>query len=136
MLRCCALIAAGCLFAACGCGPSTGSVSGTVAVDGQPLEKGVISFAAAEGTGQPVTADITNGRYSATMQAGKKHVQISAQISVGKRRVSDAPGVPPDDIWEERLPPRFNSESKLEFEVKPGANAKDWETQSIRSAKK
>lgn len=124
------------LVAACGCGPATGTVSGNVTIDGQPLDKGIISFAAAEGTAQPANADITNGRYSATMQAGKKFVQISATISVGKRKISPDPNVPLDDIWEERLPAKFNSESKLEFEVKPGANTKDWETQSNRGAKK
>jgi hypothetical protein len=136
-MRCIGWLAASLfLVAACGCGPATGTVSGKVTIDGQPLDKGIISFAAAEGTAQPATADITNGHYSATMQAGKKFVQISAPISVGKIKVSDAPGAQPDDKWEERLPPKFNSESKLEFEVQRGVNAKDWETQSIRGAKK
>jgi len=131
-----AVLASGCLLlSACGCGPATGTVSGNVTIDGQPLDKGVISFAAAEGTAQPATADIANGHYQATMQVGKKYVQISAPISVGKRK-ADAPGVPPDDIMQERLPPKFNAESKLEFEVKPGANAKDWETQSDRGQRR
>jgi len=37
-----------------------------------------------------VTAEIAGGQYSAAMQAGRKFVQISAQVSVGKRK-SDAP---------------------------------------------
>jgi len=134
-MRCFAWLAASLmLLSVCGCGPATGTVSGNVTIDGQPLDKGIISFAAAEGTEQPASADIANGHYQATMQVGKKFVQISAPISVGKRK-ADAPGVPPEDIWQERLPPKFNSESKLEFEVKPGANAKDWETQSVGGKK-
>lgn len=118
-----------------GCGSSTGSISGNVTIDGQPLDKGTIIFAAAEGTAQPVTADIVNGRYTAKVAAGKKFVQISAPLLVGKRKQYDAPDAPTDDIWEERLPAKFHTESKLEVEVKPGANTKDWETQSIRGSK-
>lgn len=113
-----------------GCGPSTGTVSGTVLMDGQPLEKGLITFTPKEGAEPPVSADIAGGKYSAEMSAGAKLVQISAQVVVGQQKTSAAPDAPLDNIYEEKLPPMYNSASKLELEVKPGANAKDWETKS------
>jgi hypothetical protein len=120
-----------CTLLLSGCGPSKGTVSGTVAMDGQPLAKGTISFNPAAGTEPPVTADIAGGKYSAEMIAGKKIVQISAQVVVGQRKSPSAPPeVPPEDIYEERLPPMYNSDSKLELDVKPGSNAKDWDTKS------
>jgi hypothetical protein len=116
---------------ACGCSPATSTVTGNVTLDGQPLEKGIIAFSAAEGAAPPVTADIVDGKYSAEMVAGKKHVQLSASKVIGTRK-NDSPGAPPDEILEEQIPPKYNSESKLEFDVQPGSNAKDWAVESIR----
>jgi hypothetical protein len=120
---------------AAGCSSKAGTISGTVTMDGQPLDKGTISFAAAEGAAQPVTAEIVNGSYSTKLEAGKKFVQISAPLLVGQRKQYNAPDAPTDDIWEERLPAKFHAESKLEVEVKPGSNSKNWDTQSIRGSK-
>ncbi len=138
MLRDFALIASlstAALATLCGCGPSAGTVSGNVTLDGRPLEQGIISFSAAEGTAPPVTADIVGGKYSAEMIAGKKHVQLSASKVIGTRK-NDSPGAPPDEILEEQIPPKYNSESQLSLDVKPGSNEKDWAVESIRGKRK
>ena len=116
-----------------GCGPATGSVSGNVTIDGQPLDKGVISYSPAEGQSEPVTVEILNGKYATDkMVAGKKFVQISAPKVVGKRKEYEGPDAPLVELTEERLPPKYNSESTLTFEVKPGDNDKDWAVESVR----
>ena len=135
----CALIVA--LALAGGCGRPIGTVSGVVTMDEQPLEKGIISFSAAEGAATesaspPVSADITGGRYSAEMVAGKKFVQISASKVIGTRKQSDAPGAAVDEIFEEQLPPKYNSSTELTLEVKPGGNSKDWAVESIRGKRR
>ena len=105
---------------------------GSVTLDGKPLEKGIIMFSAAEGEALPVAADVIDGKYSTEkMVAGKKHVQLSASKLTGTRK-NDSPGAPPDEMWEEQIPARYNTESTLSLDVQPGSNAKDWAVESIR----
>ncbi len=112
------------LFSACG--PTTGTVTGTVTIDGQPLSGGVISYVPGEGGGAPATANIEEGKYELTTSTGKKFVQISAPIVVGKRKEYEGPDAPLVEITDERLPPKYNSQTELTFEVKPGRSAKDF----------
>lgn len=114
------------------CGPATGTVSGTVQINGSPAASGVISFVPAEGSGEPATAEITSGKYEVQTTAGKKFVQISAPIVTGKRKEYEGPDAPLVEITEESLPPRYNSQTELNFEVQRGANAKDWDLQAER----
>src|SRR5262245_1136654 len=78
------------LLTGCSSGPASATVSGEVKVNGTPVEKGVISFSPAEGSGTSVTGDIKNGRYEVQTTAGKKVVQISAPVVTGKRKDSTA----------------------------------------------
>ena len=119
------LCAAG-LLAGCSSGPASATVSGEVKVNGTPVEKGVISFSPAEGTGKLVTGEIKNGRYEVQTTAGKKVVQISAPVVTGKRKDSDAPNAQWVEITEESLPDKYNSKSELTFDVQAGGNTKDW----------
>lgn len=107
-----------------GCGPGMVSVSGEVKMDGVPLDKGVISFASADGKGTPATSPITNGRYELKIAPGKKKVQISAPKSLGQREGYD--------ITEEQLPAKYHDKTELEYEVTSGSNSKNWEVQSIK----
>jgi hypothetical protein len=109
-----------------GCGPGTATVGGSVTVDGQPLEKGTISYVPADGPGTPAQAAVENGRYDLRTAPGKKLVQISAPAVVGKRKEYNAPDAPLVEVTAERLPERYNSKTELTFEVKPGGNTKDW----------
>lgn len=118
------------LLVLAGCGPKMGTVSGTVTIDSQPLDKGVICFAPAEGSGEAVTGEVNDGHYSLRMAAGKKIVQLSAPIVVGKRKEYDGPEAPLIEITAERLGPRYNSESELTFDTPAGSSTKDWEVAS------
>lgn len=116
-----------CFLPLSACGPSIGTVSGTVKSDGQPISAGVISFVPAEGKGEPATTNIANGQYELQTTTGKKFVQISAPIVVGKRKEYEGPDAPLVEITDESLPPKYNSQSDLTFDVQPGENKKDWE---------
>jgi hypothetical protein len=108
------------------CGPSTGTVRGTVTIDGEPLTGGVISFVPAEATGTPTTANVETGKYELTTSTGKKFVQISAPIVVGKRKEYEGEGAPLVEITDERLPAKYNSQTELTFDVVPGPSTKDF----------
>jgi hypothetical protein len=116
-----------------GCGPVTGTVSGTVTVDGKPAATGVISFIPADNTkAPPVTAEIKAGQYSAEAKTGPKIVQISVPVVTGQRKEYNGPDAPLVDITEESVPARYNSETELVFEVKRGSNQKDWSVESVK----
>ncbi len=115
-----------------GCGAPTGIVTGDITVNGVPLEEGVITFSPADKNGETVTRKVTAGKYEAKMVAGNKFVQISAPVVVGMRKESTHPDAPLIPETEESLPPRYNSESELTLEVKPGMNAKDWNLEKDR----
>lgn len=134
MLRHSSLLAAAALLVVlAGCGPSTGTVSGTVTVNGQPATSGIISFVPADGKTAPVTVEIqSGGQYSAQAVAGAKQIQISIPVVVGKRPEYNGPGAPMIEITEESVPAKYNSETELTFDLKPGANQKDWAVESVK----
>jgi len=118
------------LAAIAGCGSRVGTVSGSVTIDGQPVDQGVISYVPAEASGTPATAQIVGGKYQVSTEVGKKFVQISAPVVVGRRKEYEGPDAPLVEITEERLPPKYNSQTELTFEVQPGANTKDWKLET------
>lgn len=118
------------LLAGCSSGPASATVSGEVKVDGKPVEKGVISFSATEGAGQPATANIENGKYSVTTTAGKKMVQISAPVLIDKKKESTAPDAAWIEITKESLPDRYHARSELTLDVQAGSNTKNWELET------
>jgi hypothetical protein len=112
-----------------GCGnPESSTVSGTVTVDGKPLEKGVITFTAPDG--KSATTAIQGGKYDIRTTPGTNRVQISAPVVTGKRKEYNAADAPLVEVTEESLPERYHSKSDLTLEVKSGGNSKDWPAES------
>lgn len=107
------------LVAGCG-GPPQAKVSGTVTLDGQPLETGTISFYPTANAGQTTGGGIENGRFTVDASPGEMTVVISANKVVGKTQMF--PDSPPVDKLMERIPDRYNKTSELKVVLKPGAN--------------
>jgi hypothetical protein len=53
-------------------------VTGTVTLDGRPLESGLIRFVPTDGQTATADATIANGQFTATVPVGEKRVSISA----------------------------------------------------------
>src|SRR5262249_59566164 len=86
------------LLLAAGCGPGDGTVTGEVSYDGQPVGRGMITFAPADGQGPTVGGPITSGRYAVDkVPPGRKDVKIEAVKDVPVARDSEdmAPRAPP-----------------------------------------
>jgi hypothetical protein len=105
-----------------GCGGSGAgaSVSGVVTLDGQPLSNVVVTFHS-EGGG--VASGVTNEQGAYQLRSS---VQESGTVP-GNYRVSVDPLPPGDDVdpkeyVEVKIPARYNQESELSAEVKPGSN--------------
>ncbi len=89
------------------------AVSGTVNLDGKPLDDGSITLIG-EGGVPPEILPVKNGKFEGQAKPGKKRVEISAFRPGKKTKMGDEwiEGGP-----ENYLPPRFNTESKLTAEV-------------------
>lgn len=79
MRRTCLPVAVIVLVLGCGSG-STGSVDGTVALNGEPLGKGYISFTPTSGDGGTAGAEVLAGKYRVeNLKPGRYQVHIAGQ---------------------------------------------------------
>lgn len=121
------------LLLACGCGCGCGSgdglprqrVSGSVTLDGKPLESGSITFDPED----PGRANAVSG--FAMIRGGSYAIAAAAGLTPGQYRVSivstggeaapatEAPGAPPRKVAEGLVPAKYNTHSSLKAEVKP-----------------
>lgn len=97
-----------------------GTVNGSVTVDGQSVTRGAIAFMPTDGLAQTSGGKIVDGRYSATAPIGKAKVAIRVPKVVSERKLYDTPNSPVQPIMEESLPTKYNDETELEIEVRPG----------------
>jgi hypothetical protein len=118
----------GAVFSLAGCrNDSMAELTGTIKVNGQPLEKGSIAFAPVSGKGQTAGGEVTNGNYSVRVGIGVMKVEIRYPIIAGKKKDYDAPGGKYYNLYDESLPPKYNNESELTVDVKSGKNQKDFD---------
>ena len=114
-------------LAMCGCGGKAGvkkySVAGAVTIDGQPLAEGEVYFRTVESA----TIDavpIKAGRFQGEAQAGSRRVEIVALRDVPPDPAAVAMyGDKAKELGagrENYIPAKYNTESKLTAEVKPG----------------
>jgi hypothetical protein len=133
----------GCLLTAValwqgGCSASSGTaeVSGTVLLDGQPVEEGSIQFIPVEGTtGAGAGGIIRGGKYHIPRDngaaVGKNRVELRSFRTSG-RKVQD-PTAPPGVLTDERVqafPPEYSDSSTVVKEVKSGRNVFDFDVAS------
>jgi len=129
------------LLAGTGCkkgGLDRNAIGGSVQLDGKALEKGGILFAPIKETkGPPTGAVIKNGRYQIPRDsgpvAGWYRVEIHATRKTGRMIPSPYPRKGENNMVEEQeeaVDPRFNFQSTLEVEVKPGDNTADFSVTS------
>jgi hypothetical protein len=121
------------LSAGCGSTSGGGQVSGTVTVDGQvPAEGSSITFLPTDGQSPSAGDLIEQGRYSADVSVGMSKVEIRVPRAVSSganpsgSNQGPGPGAGGGRI-EESLPAKYNDQTELSLDVKPGANSKNWE---------
>jgi hypothetical protein len=121
------------LLAVAGCGgDGMSEVSGTVKVNGTPVENGAISFIPVDGKSQTTGGMIKGGHYSVRVPAGAMKVAINAPQSKGKVKLYlDDPKSPERDVFLEALPPRYSDiqQTELRLEIN-GTTQKDWDLPS------
>jgi hypothetical protein len=112
------LVLSGLLFlAGCGqSGPAEYSVTGSVTLDGQPIEQGEVQFIPADKQGTPQTGQIVNGKFECRVSEGQKRVEITAT------RESPTPAADGLPNFVSYIPAAYNSQSTLTAEVKAGGD--------------
>jgi hypothetical protein len=127
----------GCLVAGLlvltGCSGQRADVSGSVQLDGQPVDEGSIQFIPVEGTAGPSAGGIIkDGRYHVTrdkgVTVGKNRVELRAFRKSG-RKVQDPTGLPGVKTEErvQAFPPEYNDRSTVVKEVRAGSNTIDFD---------
>ncbi len=93
-------------------------LSGSVAVNGAPVDQGEISAIPLDGVGSPVVAVITSGRYEMEVRPGAMRVEIQAYRPAATASVDPAmPGAATAGTLEPYLPEKYNRNSDLSIEV-------------------
>jgi len=113
-------------IALCGCGESDPrgrqTISGTVTLNGQPLDNGAISFEPLDAnTGIGAGANITDGSYTVPREQGlppgEYVVRITSADSAQAEPVEEMPGEAPKTLAKERIPPDWNVQSTHKIQV-------------------
>lgn len=115
---CLVMVPLGCMLG-CGSGENYQPISGSVTVDGQPLDSGVITLYP-EGEGTTVGGEITDGKFSLPQEGGpipgEYRVEIVAFRPTGETEF-DIDLNEEVDIEEQYLPTQYNRNSTLKIEV-------------------
>ena len=133
------ILLAGLVLVVAGCGGTSGperaEVKGKVTFKGEPLPLGTISFIPSGATVGPTSgAEITNGMYSIAAEfgpvIGAHRVEIRSRQKTGEQIDATMPGETEGpsgmggmaDVVEEAIPPEFNIQSTLSWDIKSGLN--------------
>jgi hypothetical protein len=119
-----------------GCSGNRAEISGTVRLNGHPIEEGSINFIPVEGaTGPGTGAVIKDGRYHIPRDkgatVGHNRVELRAFVSTG-RKVKDPTGKR-GTLTDERVmafPPEYNDRSTIVKDVQPGSNTFDFDVET------
>lgn len=91
-------------------------INGSVQVDGEPLELGTITFKPVDGNGPTAEAVIQAGVYTVSIAPGLKTVEVRSHKKVGEQFPWGKDN-PPAPIYEDVVPARYNTKSKLQCEI-------------------
>ncbi len=111
-----------------GCGGSgLVEITGAVTYDGQPVQKGTISFLPQDGNGPTAAAIIVEGKYTVKVALGAKWVKIEGYKIIGRGHVfPQDPASPMVDMTERLVPAQGDEKSPLKAEIGPGTRVLDF----------
>jgi len=110
------------LIAGCSTKPPVGTVTGEVTFEGKPVEDGRITLIPVDGKSQPAGDVIKDGKYEIkNAPVGSMKVEVNGNKKTGRKiKAYDTPESPVSDEIVEPIPPRYNVNSELTLDVKPG----------------
>ncbi len=112
----------------CSGGSTTGTVNGTVTLDGEPLKEGLVQLIPTDGKSQTVTATIANGKFTASaLPIQSMKVSFSAPKILSKKKMYDTPDSPSVDVIGELIPEKYNVKTSFKIDVKAGSQEEKYE---------
>ncbi len=118
------------VLAGCGTsGPQIAPVSGHITLDGRPLATADIVFQPEDGQRPSMGRCDAEGRYVLSYKRGQEGALVGkhvVQISVSREIVKNAP----------TIAAKFNTQSEVRREVKPGLNEFDFDVTTEKAEKK
>src|SRR5687767_12176544 len=113
-----------CLASGCGSDLPTRAVSGTVTLDGIPVERGRVDLFPVDGTrGGESGADIEQGEYYVPAERGPRtggvyRVEITSMVKSGRTFPNPInPQGKPGEFYANNIPAIYNSSSKLKITI-------------------
>ena len=128
-------------IAGCGDTKTIAAISGSVSLDGSPLDNGAISFYPVAGGSEMATQSAgatigPDGRYQTEIAPGRYRVEITSSKVIGQRKVyEDMADSPMEDILEEVVPAWYNTKSNLTQDIALETATVDFALTSERPAK-
>lgn len=113
-----------------GCWNSDGliAVQGTVKFEGEPVEEGLIHFAAVSKDGPTAEAVIKDGAYAVKVAPGEKTVKIRGFKTVGhEHAVKGNPDSPLLPIRKDIVPAKYNEKSELTRTITSESRIEDFD---------
>jgi hypothetical protein len=105
------------LLIGCGSGKHV-ELSGAVTYEGQPVQRGNISFLSSDGKGPTAAAIIAEGKYAVKILPGSYDVRIEGSKVVGEQLMhANNPASPKVPILEPLIPAEYNEKSTLKAEI-------------------
>lgn len=108
-----------------GCAERVVDVSGTISMDGVPVEHGVVIFRPDDGKGPTAEAAINDGAYSLRMSPGTKRVLIQGNKITGEA-YPWGKDKPPAPVLEPVVPESYYSDSEIVAEIDDDHEALDF----------
>jgi len=112
-----------------------GSIAGAVKLDGEPVERGMITFISEDGQNVRTSGLINQGQYKISAyngpMVGINKVEIRSEKKTGRSiaKPGSTTGEQIDEVVE-GVAERYNTKSREKLEIKAGANTKDYEIKS------
>jgi hypothetical protein len=108
----------------CAKGPATGDIKGMATLDGNSIDGGSIRLIPVDGRTSMGSGNIEQGRFEMRLPVKTYRVEISwpKLPAAGMPDDKFTSGPKNDYVIPERIPKKYNTESELTFEVKPGLN--------------
>jgi hypothetical protein len=118
------------LAAAVGCNGTPGNigkVKGQVTLEGQPLPDATVMFSPVNGGSPSAGRTDGSGNYELVYSRQAKGAEIGEhRVSITTADRGDPDADPPRPTVPEKIPAKYNSQTTLRAEVKPGSNTLDF----------
>lgn len=112
-----------------------GSIEGMVKLDGEPVDRGTITFISEDGKNVSVSGPINQGQYKISSYngpvIGSNKVELRSEKKTGRSiaKPGSTTGEQVDEVVEGAAE-RYNTKSREKLEIKAGANTKDYDIKS------